>query len=269
MFQFYTSCGQQTWLTQPFRPCCTCNAETRARVMSSSSIGDLSIWPGYHTRSLRFTSVCIKRKIFPESSCQGFFPENWCQTKFTSHASLTSPKWSNAYTGSSWVSSALTICFLGVPLGAPSDPMGPGDGKPSIKASMSSANPSSAHLRASSIGDLSIWPGYHARSLRFTSLCIKRKIFPESSCQGFFLKNWCQTKSSLRASLTWSNQCTHDFCKHIRIPEPFCRGSILSRPQRQLPCSQFHFVGFLPSSRLHSSFRQDLGISCLFPSAIL
>ena len=50
----------------------------------------------------------------------------------------------NPHTGSSWVSSALTICFLGVPLGAPSDPMGPGDGKPSIKASMSSANPSSA-----------------------------------------------------------------------------------------------------------------------------
>ena len=32
----------------------------------------------------------------------------------------------------------------------------------------------------------------------------------------------------------WSNQCIHDLIKHIKIPEPFCRASILARPQRQL-----------------------------------
>ena len=31
------------------------------------------------------------------------------------------------------------------------------------------------HLRASSIGDLSIWPGYHARSLRFTFFVHQKK----------------------------------------------------------------------------------------------
>ena len=46
----------------------------------------------------------------------------------------------------------------------------------------------------------------------------------------------------------WSNQCVHDLIIHIKIPEPFCRASILARPQRQLPFSQCHFVGFLPSS---------------------
>ena len=30
----------------------------------------------------------------------------------------------------------------------------------------------------------------------------------------------------------------------------------MARPQRQLPFSQCHFVGFLPSSRLHSSFSE-------------
>ena len=44
------------------------------------------------------------------------------------------------------------------------------------------------------------------------------------------------------------NQCIHDLIKHIKIPEPFCRASILARPQRQLSFSQCHFVGFLPSS---------------------
>ena len=57
-------------------------------------------------------------------------------------------------------------------------------------------------------------------------------------------------------SQKWSNQCIHDFIKHIKIPEPFCRASILARPQRQLPFSQCHFVGFLPSRRLHSSFSE-------------
>ena len=41
----------------------------------------------------------------------------------------------------------------------------------------------------------------------------------------------------------------------------------MSRPQRQLPFSQCHFVGFLPSSRLHSSFSEvDPFFSCNFCS---
>ena len=65
----------------------------------------------------------------------------------------------------------------------------------------------------------------------------------------------------------WSNQCIHDFIKRRKIPEPFCRASILSRPQRQLPFSQCHFVGFLPSSRLHSFFSEvDPFFSCNFCS---
>ena len=68
-------------------------------------------------------------------------------------------------------------------------------------------------------------------------------------------------------SQKWSNQCIHDFIKHIKIPGPFCRASILSRPQRQLPFSQCHSVGFLPSSRLLSSFSEvDPFFSCNFCS---
>ena len=41
----------------------------------------------------------------------------------------------------------------------------------------------------------------------------------------------------------------------------------MARPQRQLPFSQCHFVGFLPSSRLHSSFSEvDPFFSCNFCS---